>query len=197
MLAPLSLPPLTTLQGEHVTLRKSQPSDVDDRLRHPIDPGEEDGYGSAWRRGWDGRRYHTREHLTRDHRLPEPGAYSWAVEHSARCIGGVGLRVDPDQHCATFTVGIFVADLRGHGLGQETTRLVLAWAFDVLRVHRVQLEVLATNLRGVNCYRACGFRQEGTRRDAEAVPRRVEGLPADGAATQRVSELMMAGTANG
>lgn len=63
-----------------------------------------------------------------------------------------------------------MADLRGHGLGQEIIRLVRAWAFDVLRVHRVQLEVLATNLRAVNCYRACGFRQEGTRRDAELYP---------------------------
>jgi hypothetical protein len=28
-----------------------------------IDPGEEDSYGSSWRRNWDGRRYHAREHL--------------------------------------------------------------------------------------------------------------------------------------
>lgn len=44
-----------------VTLRDSIDSGVDDRLRHPIDPGERDGYGSSWRREWDGERYHTRE----------------------------------------------------------------------------------------------------------------------------------------
>jgi RimJ/RimL family protein N-acetyltransferase len=49
----------------------------------------------------------------------------------------------------------------------EVTRLVLAWAFDVLGVHRVELQALANNSRAVNCYLACGFRQEGVRREAE------------------------------
>jgi [ribosomal protein S5]-alanine N-acetyltransferase len=54
--------------------------------------------------------------------------------------------------------------------GQETTRLVLAWAFTVLGVHRVELEVLASNSRAIGCYRACGFRQEGIRRQAGLYP---------------------------
>ncbi|MEU0071291.1 GNAT family protein [Streptomyces sp. NPDC006332] len=170
MLDRLTLPPLPTLQGEHVILRGPRGSDVDDRLRHPIDPEEEDGYGSSWRREWDGRRYHTREHLTASQRSPDPGAYTWAVEYAGRCIGRAGLGVDADQHCATYTVGLFAADLRGQGLGREVTRLVLAWAFDVLGVHRVQLEVLASNTRAIRCYLACGFRQEGVRREAQLYP---------------------------
>jgi len=170
MLDPLTLPPLPTLQGERVILREPRDSDVDDRLRHSIDPDEEDGYGSSWRREWDGRRYHTREHLTATRCPPDPGTYTWAVEYDGHCIGSAGLRVDPDQHCATYTVGLFVAALRSQGLGQEVTRLALAWAFDVLGVHRVQLEVLASNSRAINCYLACGFRQEGVRREAELYP---------------------------
>ena len=49
-------------------------------------------------------------------------------------------------------------------------RLVLAWAFDVLGVHRVELQTLASNSRAINCYLACGFRQEGVRREAELYP---------------------------
>ena len=60
---PLPLPPLPVLHGERVLLREPRDSDIEHRLRHPVDPEEEDGYGSAWRREWDGRRYHTREHL--------------------------------------------------------------------------------------------------------------------------------------
>jgi hypothetical protein len=60
MLAALTLPPMPTLRGERVIAREPRDSDADDRLRHPIDPEEEDGYGSSWRREWDGRRYHTR-----------------------------------------------------------------------------------------------------------------------------------------
>jgi len=166
----LSLPQLPRLEGERVTLRESQDSDVDDRLRHPIDPEEEDGYGSSWRREWDGRRYHTREHLTTADIPTDPGNYTWSVECDGHCIGSAGLRVDPDQHCASYTVGLFVAALRGQGVGREVTQLVLGWAFGVLGVHRVQLDVLASNSRAINCYLACGFRQEGIRREAELYP---------------------------
>jgi hypothetical protein len=57
MLDRLTLPSLPTLRGERAVLRGFRESDIDDRLRHPIDPEEqEDGYGSAWRREWDGQR---------------------------------------------------------------------------------------------------------------------------------------------
>jgi hypothetical protein len=130
MLDRLALPPLPTLHGAHVILRGPREADVDDRLRHPIDPGEEDGYGSSWRREWDGSRYHTREHLTAARRPPEPASYTWAVEHRGQCIGSAGLRVDADQHCATYTVGLFVAALRGRGLGPmplRACRLLTRW----------------------------------------------------------------------
>jgi [ribosomal protein S5]-alanine N-acetyltransferase len=166
----LMLPPLPVLRSERVLLRGHRPSDVDDRLRHPIDPEEEDSYGSSWRREWDGRRYHTREHLTRDHGPPDPASYEWAVEHDSHCVGSARLRVDPDQHCATYSVGLFVAGLRGRGLGREITRLMLSWAFGDLGAHRVELEVLADNNRAINCYLACGFRHEGSRRQAGLYP---------------------------
>jgi ribosomal-protein-alanine N-acetyltransferase len=170
MPARLALPALPTLRGERVILRASRDSDVEDRLRHPIDPEEEDGYGSSWRREWDGRRYHARADLTARRGPAGPGEYSWAVEHGGASIGGAGLRVNVDQHAATYWVGLFVASLRGQGLGREVTRLVLSWAFGELGAHRVQLEVLAFNRRAIDCYLACGFRTEGTRREAELYP---------------------------
>lgn len=167
----LALLPLPTLHSHGVILREQRESDIDDRLRHPIDPEEEDGYGSSWRRQWDGRRYHTREHLSASYERPAgPGCYAWAVEHEGHCIGSAGLRANVDQRCAAYTVGLFVAGLRGQGLGREVTRLVLAWAFNVLGLHRVELEVLASNSRAIGCYRACGFRQEGIRREAGLYP---------------------------
>jgi [ribosomal protein S5]-alanine N-acetyltransferase len=166
----LTLPPLPTLRGERVIVRAWRESDVDDWLRYPVDPEEEDGYGSAWRRAWDGRRYRTREQLAVGRRPPDPHAYTWAVEYDGRCIGSTGLHADPDQHGATYTVGLFAAGLRGRGLGREVTWLVLSWAFEVLGAHRIQLEVLAGNRRAINCYLACGFRREGLRREAELYP---------------------------
>jgi [ribosomal protein S5]-alanine N-acetyltransferase len=173
MLDTLPSLPLPILRGERVILRGSRDSDVDDRLAHPIDPEEEDNYGSLWRREWDGRRYHTREYLTAQRETPDTGitgGYDWAVEYDGHCIGHAGLSVDRDQHSARYTVGLFVRALRGRGLGREVTRLVLAWAFDVQGVHRVELEVLASNSRAIACYLACGFHQEGVRREAELYP---------------------------
>jgi ribosomal-protein-alanine N-acetyltransferase len=166
---PLPFTPLPVLRSVRVLLRGPRDSDIEDRLRHPIDPEEEDGYGSAWRREWDGRRYHTREHLAAARR-PEPGEYRWAVEHNDRCVGSTGLRVDAGQHRATYAVGLFDAALRGQGLGREITRLVVAWGFGALGLHRIELEVLAFNTRAIRCYLACGFRREGVRREAELYP---------------------------
>ena len=170
MLDSLTLPPLPTLTGERVILRGPRDSDVDDRLRHPIDPEEEDGYGSAWRREWDGRLYHTTEYLTARSSTQDPRAYSWKVEYDGHCIGSAALDVNPGQHSAEYSVGLFVAALRGRGLGREVTQLALAWAFDGLGTHRVELQVLASNSRAIHCYLACGFRQEGIRREAELYP---------------------------
>src|SRR5579863_7050906 len=107
MLDRLALPALPVLRGERVILRGYAESDVDDRLAHPIDPEEEDGYGSSWRREWKGERYHTRERLLAGRTTPEPGAYEWAVEYDRHCVAHAGLRVDADQHTATYTVGLF------------------------------------------------------------------------------------------
>jgi RimJ/RimL family protein N-acetyltransferase len=170
MLEPLPLPSLPVLRGERVILRGPRDSDIDDRLPFPIDPEEEDAYGSAWRREWDGRRFHTREHLAAARKPPEPGTYEWTVEHNDRCIGGTGLRVDAGQHTAVYWIGLFVPSLRGQGLGQEITRLVQAWGFGALGLHRIELQVLASNIRAIRCYLACGFRQEGVRREAELYP---------------------------
>jgi RimJ/RimL family protein N-acetyltransferase len=173
MLDRLVLLPLPTLRGERVILRPWQDSDIDDRLRQPIDPEEEDNYGSTWRRDWDGRRYHTREYLTAENSEDKeagPGTYSWAVEYQGRCVGHAALRVNTDQHRAVYSVGLFEAAVRGQGLGRQITKLILAWAFDVLGVHRVELEALASNHRAIACYLACGFRKEGVRREAELYP---------------------------
>jgi RimJ/RimL family protein N-acetyltransferase len=161
---------LPTLSGERVMLRRRRESDIDDRVAAPIDPEEEDAYGSSWRREWDGRRFHTRDFVAARFVAAEPNAYAWAVEHEGRCIGSTGLRLNVDQHRASFWIGLFVPDLRGRGLGKEITRLVLDWAFGELGVHRVELEVLASNRRAFRCYLACGFREEGVRREAELYP---------------------------
>lgn len=52
------------------------------------------------------------------------------------------------------------------GLGSEATRLIVAYAFDELGLHRIELEVYAFNPRARRVYEKAGFIHEGTQRHA-------------------------------
>jgi RimJ/RimL family protein N-acetyltransferase len=172
MLDPISLPQAPpSLRGRRVVLRDRRPEDVDDRLAFPIVPEDEDMFGGSWRREWRGESRHTRERLEALATTPAPpGRIEWAVEHVGRCVGWAGLRVDADNHRASYTIGIFDLTLRGRGLGREITALVVEWAFSELGLHRIELDVLSTNTPAIRCYEAVGFRHEGVRRGFELYP---------------------------
>ena len=56
---------------------------------------------------------------------PEPtlcGIYPWRVEYDGHWVGHASLEVDPGQHSARYTAGLFVAALRGRGLGRQIAR---------------------------------------------------------------------------
>lgn len=165
----LTLPEVVPeLHGERLLLRAPKPADIDDRLRYPIDPKEEDGYGGGWRREWHGERFHSRGRL--DQREHRPGELAWAMDHDGSSIGECQLRVDIGNHRASYSIGIFVPELRGRGFGREATRLIVDWGFRGLGLHRIELEVLTWNERAIRCYQSVGFRREGIGREAELYP---------------------------
>jgi RimJ/RimL family protein N-acetyltransferase len=54
----------------------------------------------------------------------------------------------------------------GRGLGTEATRLVIDYAFGVVGVHRIELQVYDFNPRARHVYERVGFVHEGTMREA-------------------------------
>ena len=78
-------------------------------------------------------------------------------------IGTTGL-INIDHRQGTATFGIMLGERRGQGLGTETTRLVLDWAFTALGLHNVDLMVFAWNKAAIRCYEKAGFRELGRRR---------------------------------
>ena len=97
-------------------------------------------------------------------------ALHWIIEREQHAIGTARLhQLDPDNRRARYAIGIFDPALWGQGLGTEATRLVLAHAFDVLGLHRVDLRVLAFNTRAIACYEKCGFVQEGIEREGALI----------------------------
>lgn len=61
------------------------------------------------------------------------------------------------------SAGIFIGPerLRHRGFGTEAMRLLLALAFDELRLHRVELEVFSDNPAAIKSYEKLGFQREG------------------------------------
>ena len=53
----------------------------------------------------------------------------------------------------------------GQGYGSETMRLLLAFAFNELNLHRVQLTVFSYNARAIALYEKMGFQREGVFRE--------------------------------
>ncbi|GIG30444.1 GNAT family N-acetyltransferase [Cellulomonas marina] len=92
----------------------------------------------------------------------------WAVVTRAdgRHVGEVVLN-DLDAHNRSMSLRIGLVDAAtGHGYGPEAIRAVLDHAFEVVLLHRVELEVYAFNPRAQRTYERCGFVVEGRRRDA-------------------------------
>lgn len=90
----------------------------------------------------------------------------WAIEAEGRLVGTARLHgVDPVHRRARYAVGLFLPEHRGRGYGAEATRLVLEHGFGSLRLHRIDLRVLAFNHRAIATYQRCGFVQEGIERE--------------------------------
>jgi len=83
-----------------------------------------------------------------------------------KLIGSCSARLEyKDRHA---TVGIMIGekDCWGKGYGTEAMGLLIEYCFDVLNMHKVELETFATNARAMSSYRKCGFKEEGKRREA-------------------------------
>jgi RimJ/RimL family protein N-acetyltransferase len=96
--------------------------------------------------------------------------FAWVIEHASKVIGEARLdRVDMQDHRASFAIGILDPACLGKGIGTEATRLVLSFAFNTLKLHRVTVRVLDYNQRGIRSYQKCGFVIEGREREAAFV----------------------------
>ncbi len=82
-----------------------------------------------------------------------------------RHIGNCGL-VAIDRENRTATLGIFIGerDCRGQGLGEEAVRVLCRFAFDEMNLHKIRLDVYATNPKAAKTYERVGFVREGVLR---------------------------------
>ena len=156
--------PLPILKGQHLTLRRPVPGDVEARLAI----GQHAEIVRAYGYSFDPAEPFTREHAERsiDFLIGQP--HAWVIDVGG-FIGHVRFHtVDGHDRRAAVAIGIDDPARLGQGLGTEALRLALGFGF-ATGLHRVSVRVLASNTRAIACYRKCGFVEEGREREAAFV----------------------------
>ena len=89
------------------------------------------------------------------------------LDPAGRIIGESVLNeIDWEARCANFRICIFHSEDCGQGIGSWAVRATRDYAFETLRLHRLELDVFSFNPRAERAYEKAGFRREGVRRDA-------------------------------
>lgn len=82
-------------------------------------------------------------------------------------IGGVSLE-QPSPENRSAVLGIAIGDKAcwDGGYGTDTMRTLCRFGFEMMNLHRIELEVYAENARARHVYEKVGFQIEGVRRQA-------------------------------
>lgn len=154
---------MSTLQSARLTLRPPRPEDASARFAlgnapdiHRMfggDPGTLRPLTEDGAEAWVGM-------LSRER-------HAWIIEYDGRLVGSVRLSDhNPADRRATLLIGILDPDCLGKGIGTEAIRLIAAYAFDTLNLHRIFVRVISFNDRAVAAYKKVGFKLEGRLREA-------------------------------
>lgn len=74
--------------------------------------------------------------------------------------------IDWNLKCANFRIGLYRQAERGKGIGTRATEITRDFAFEKLKLHRLELDVYSFNPRAEKVYLKAGFKREGALRDA-------------------------------
>lgn len=89
------------------------------------------------------------------------------LDPDGRMVGeSVINEIDWELRRANFRICLFHASQRGRGIGTWAVEATRDFAFAVLKLHRLELDVFSFNHRAERAYEKAGFRREGVLRDA-------------------------------
>jgi len=155
--------PVALLTGDRIVLRPLCGEDLDRCMRWINDPemqariGRRHPMGRAQEEEWLADQYKRDDHLN----------LAIVVKDGDRHIGNCGFnQIDFVNRNAEFGILIGERDSWGSGYGPEAARLILAYGFEELGLHRIGLGVYAFNERAILAYEKAGFVREGAEREA-------------------------------
>ncbi|HAH92383.1 GNAT family N-acetyltransferase [Dielma fastidiosa] len=89
------------------------------------------------------------------------------IAPNGRIIGeSIINEIDWNLRSANFRIGLYQLTERGKGIGTWATEATRDFAFEKLRLHRLELDVYSFNPRAEKVYLKAGFKREGVLRDA-------------------------------
>ena len=87
-----------------------------------------------------------------------------------KLIGAISLeKIDHINRRATLGIFIGDKDYRNNGYGTEAIRLILEYGFKYLNLNNIKLDLMSFNERALACYKKCGFKEYGRRRNSAFV----------------------------
>lgn len=97
---------------------------------------------------------------------PNMKGFIIANKETGEYIGQIDL-IGIDWKNRTSLIGIVIGNSENHckGYGQEAIKILQNFAFEELNLHKLELEVHAYNEKAYNCYKKCGFVEEGRKRE--------------------------------
>lgn len=147
------------LSGKQVVLRPVEEAD------HPLILAWQNDPEVWWWMDYD--RTFTLEDVHQSEALAKAEGHPFLIEVPGhRPIGRIGLNQfsERDETCSLY---VFIGDHGAwdKGYGGDAITTVLAWGFQALGLHLVQLWGLSTNVRAMKAYRRLGFRVDGELRE--------------------------------
>ena len=148
------------------SLRALRPADAAGMLEWMHDPQTAEHFQADFASmGEDEATAFIRDAVARDEAEDESLHFAAADPATDAYLGTVSLKhVDRANGTAEYAISMR-ACARGTGAARRATEDVLRFAFDALSLHKVYLNVLATNARAIRFYEKVGFVREGIARE--------------------------------
>lgn len=99
--------------------------------------------------------------------IMDESRYDFLIMNAEKEILGEAVlnEIDDEGRMAGFRICLFQKEFFGKGYGTLALQMVIRFAFETLKLHRVELEVYEYNHRAKHTYEKAGFVHEGTKKD--------------------------------
>ncbi len=152
--------------GSQIYLREYRLSDADEMYKWRNDSNTTKWMGKAFRKQVSLEYIQESLNKTLATCSKESLFYVIADKKTDNYIGGICLTaIDWTDKIGDMSIVIGNKNYRNRGIGTEATDLLLKEAFKVLKLHKIELNVYKGNISALNCYKKCGFKIEGERRE--------------------------------